>query len=137
MYPDLSYLLHDLIGTDPDNFTSVVKMFGFMLALAFMGSGWVLRSELKRHEEEGTLSAIKKKIGVVEGFVWSEFITNGLILLFLGAKIPYIASNFEAFKGDPASVIFSKAGNWGVGLIVGILFAAYYFYSKKTFRVTI
>lgn len=131
MYPDLSYLLHDLLGTDPDNFTSVVKMFGFMLALAFMGSGWVLRSELKRHEEEGTLSAIKKKIAVVEGFVWSEFLTNGLILLLIGAKIPYIASNFEAFKGDPASMIFSKAGNWGVGLIVTILFAVYYFYSKK------
>jgi prolipoprotein diacylglyceryltransferase len=131
MYPDLSYFLHDLFGSDLDNFTSVVKTFGFMLALAFVGSGWVLRSELKRHEEEGTLSPIVKKISSIEGFNWSELLTNAFILLFIASKIPYISSNFSAFKGDPASIIFSKAGSWGIGLFVALLYTGYYIYAKK------
>jgi prolipoprotein diacylglyceryltransferase len=131
MYPDLSYFFHDLFGSDPDNFTSVVKTFGFLLALAFGGSGWVLRSELKRHENEGTLQAVKKKIATVEGFSLSELLTNGLIFFVLGGKLPYIFSNFDAFKADPASILFSKSGNWAIGLIAAIAFSAYYFYSKR------
>lgn len=131
MYPDLSYLLHDIFGTEMDNAFSVIKTFGFMLALAFLGSGWVLRSELKRYEEEGLLTSVKKKIAEVQGFHISEFIVNGLIAFFLGGKLPYIIENFTDFKSDPASVLFSKSGNWAIGLIILLGYGAYYYFQKK------
>jgi prolipoprotein diacylglyceryltransferase len=131
MYPDLSYLLHDIFGTELDNAFSVIKTFGFMLAMAFLGSGWVLRSELKRYEEEGILSSVKKKISEVKGFHLPEFIINGLIAFFLGGKIPFIMNNFNDFKSDPASILFSKSGNWAIGVIVMLAYGAYYFFSNK------
>ena len=36
MYPDLSYLFHDLFGSAPDNWLSVGKTFGVFLILAFI-----------------------------------------------------------------------------------------------------
>ncbi len=131
MYPDLSYLLHDIFGTARDNWAAVIKTFGFLLAIAFLGSGWVLRSELKRYEEKGLLKPVKRKLKVIEGFNFTEFISNALVILIAGAKIPFIASNFTGFKADPATVIFSKAGNWGIGLILVITYGAYYYFSKK------
>ena len=53
MYPDLSYLLHALIGTEPDNWLSIFKTFGFFLALAFLASALVFSIELRRKAREG------------------------------------------------------------------------------------
>ena len=62
MYPDLSYLLHDLIGTDVDNWASIFKTFGLLLACTFLASAWYVKAELKRKEEEGLLMATTKTI---------------------------------------------------------------------------
>ena len=131
MYPDLSYFFHDLFGTELDNWTSIIKTFGFMLAFAFLGAGWVLKSELKRHEKEGFLNPIVKKIKSNEGFDWYELLVNAFVFLILGAKIPYISSNFTQFKGDPASILFSKEGSWGIGLLAALIYGGYYFYSMR------
>ena len=55
MYPDLSYILHELFGTSPDNAFSLVKTFGLMLGLAIAASGWVLSFELRRKEALGQI----------------------------------------------------------------------------------
>ena len=56
MYPDLSYILHDLIGTARDNAFSIVKTFGLLLLLlAFLTAAKLLRSELQRRERIGQL----------------------------------------------------------------------------------
>jgi hypothetical protein len=63
MYPDLSYFLHDVFGTAPDNWTSVVKTFGFFLALSFLTAAYLLFLELKRKKAEGlphTLAKMKR-----------------------------------------------------------------------------
>lgn len=131
MYPDLSYFFHDIFGTQPDNWTSIVKTFGFFLALAFLGSGWVLRSELKRYEEEGLLSSIRKKITINEGFDIQELLMNGLFLFIAGGKLPYIIQNFDQMKADPASVLFSTAGNWIIGIVAALAYGVFYYLSKK------
>ena len=53
MYPDLSYLFHDLFNTPYDNWTSIFKTFGLLLALAFVGAALVVFFELRRKEKEG------------------------------------------------------------------------------------
>ena len=129
MYPDLSYLLNDLFGTEVDNFMSIFKSFGLMLGLAFLACGILLKSELKRYEADGKIQKIKveDKSNII---TLNDIIVNTLITAFMGAKIPFIVSNFEAFKGDPASIIFSKLGNWPLGILVGLAYGGYLFYRK-------
>ena len=64
MYPDLSYLLHDLLGTPVDNWTSVIKTFGLLLVLAFLASHHFFRKELIRKEQQGLLQGSIEKIKV-------------------------------------------------------------------------
>ena len=131
MYPDLSYVFHDLFGTDPDNWTSIFKTFGLLLATALLTAGWVLKSELVRLEKEGKIAATKQKVKAAYTTI-GDVITNGLIALFFGAKIPFILSNFEDFQANPAGVIFSAKGSWSIGLVVGVAVAIYlYMESKK------
>ncbi len=130
MYPDLSYLFHDIFGSEVDNWTSVFKTFGLMLATAFAACAWLLRSELKRMEAEGLVHAIKKRIEPKKGD-WKDLAVNALILGVLAAKLPVIISEFDAFKGDPASVLFSSSGKWFIGILVAIAVFAYFKYFDK------
>ncbi|MCB0645321.1 MAG: prolipoprotein diacylglyceryl transferase [Saprospiraceae bacterium] len=128
MYPDLSYLFHDLFGSQPDNWTSVFKSFGLMLALAFVACAWLLKSELRRLETEGKLSPQPGKIK--SEYALSDLILNAIVTTVIGAKIPYIIGHFTEFKSNPASVIFSKLGNWPIGIVIGAAMAAYLYFTK-------
>ena len=52
MYPDLSYFFNDILGTQVDNWTSIIKTFGFMLVVALASCGVLLKSELQRLEKK-------------------------------------------------------------------------------------
>lgn len=131
MYPDLSYLFHDLIGTQLDNWTSAFKTFGVLLALAFLGAGWVLKSELKRREQNGELSPIQKKYTITGKPVWREILINALSAGVLGLKVPFIVQNFEVFQADPGGVIFSALGNWSLGILLFVMTAGYLYYKQS------
>ncbi len=136
MYPDLSYFFNDIFGTALDNGSSIIKTFGLLLALAFGGSSLVLRSELKRYEKEGKLHPIKKKIKLVTGFQWSELIINVIVTFIVGGKLPMIVSRFSEFKGDPASLLFSKEGKWSIGILAAVVYAVYYYVKNKDIKST-
>jgi phosphatidylglycerol---prolipoprotein diacylglyceryl transferase len=133
MYPDLSYFFHDLFGTEVDNWTSIFKSFGLMLGVAFIACTWLVNKELKRYEEEGKITPriidnpANKKADFLAIFI------NGIVTAFFISKLPFILNNFDAFKGDPASVIFSLKGNWVLGTIAALAYAGYLYYleSKK------
>lgn len=131
MYPDLSYLLNDIFGTPLDNWTSVFKTFGLMLAMAFVACAWYVKTELKRKEEEGLLVARTKVVKIKGGIRYNEILSNSLVLGILGLKLPYIVSNFAAFQQDPASVLISAKGNWLIGMLVFLGIAAYNYYLQK------
>ena len=132
MYPDLSYLFADLLGTDPDNFLSIFKTFGLLLALALIAAGSILKIELKRREQEGLIQPLKQIRELSAGTDWSGIVSNALVLLVLGMKIPYISSNFTEFQADPASVLFSSKGNLMLGLLLGVAgFGLLYYFDTK------
>ena len=134
MYPDLSYLFHDLFNTPYDNWTSVFKTFGLLLALAFVGAAYVVYIELKRKEKEGHVHAVKKIRKASDKMNWTNFIINVLIGFIIGFKLIYIFQNMDAFIADGAGVVFSSKGSFGGGLIVAILYGAYNYwnwYRKK------
>lgn len=130
MYPDLSYILHDLIGTDRDNFFSIVKTFGLFLLLAFLTAATLLKWELRRRERIGQLAG--KSALQVPGryYTLADCIVNGITGFLLGYKIPYIAENFRSFQRNPAEGLLSLEGNFFAGLTLAVLFFFYY-YSKK------
>lgn len=131
MYPDLSYFMHDLIGTEPDNAFSIVQTFGLLLAFAFLGSAYVLYLDLKRREEIGQLKATKVKRTIGKAASLNELLTNGLLGFIIGYKGVYAYQNWDAFVHDAASIILSPMGHAGGGLILGIAFAAYAYWQGQ------
>ncbi len=119
MYPDLSYLLHDLIGTPIDNWLSVFKTFGFVLAISFLVSAVVYYKELKRKALAGIFAPSFEK--VIEGKPVSaaipEIISNTLVGLIIGGKGGLIAADSTVFMRDPAAVILSTDMAWLPGII--------------------
>ena len=64
MYPNLSYILHALFGTQPDNAFSLVQTFGLMLGLSFVASGYLLYLEMIRKTANGQLTGRVENIVV-------------------------------------------------------------------------
>jgi len=122
MYPDLSYLFHALLGTEPDNWLSVFKTFGFFLALAFIVSAFTYYVELKRKAREGLFRPTR--VVITEGSPASptEIASNALIGLILGGKGVYAMQHFVEFRHDPASIVFSGKMHWPAALIGAALF---------------
>ena len=86
MYPDLSYLLHALIGTQPDNWTSIFKTFGLLLVIAILSAAFFLYLELKRKANEGIFQADKVKFLIGEQPKLWDVAANGFFGLILGLK---------------------------------------------------
>ena len=131
MYPDLSYILHAIIGTEPDNMFSIVKTFGLFLVFAILAAAFMLAKELKRKEDEGLLKAVKVKVIEGKPASISDLVMNGLFGFVVGFKLFYILPNLEDFKFDPASVVFSTDGNWIGGIVLAIVFAGIKFWEKN------
>lgn len=125
MYPDLSYFFNDVFGTPTDNWLSIFKTFGLLLALAFLASAYVLRIELIRKEKEGILKpTIVKETENKKNF-YLPIIINAIIGFILGFKIPAIISDFGNFKHNPAGKLLSGDGNLLFGILVAVGFAAF------------
>lgn len=118
MYPDLSYLFHDLVGTQPDNWLSMLKTFGFFLAIAFIVSAVVFHIELKRKAKEGfyTPDSVEVTLGLPASM--GELISNAVVGLIAGGKGLYAYHHYDTFRQDPASVILSGKMDW-LGAIIG------------------
>ncbi|MEZ4941637.1 MAG: prolipoprotein diacylglyceryl transferase [Saprospiraceae bacterium] len=116
MYPDLSYLFHALIGTEPDNWLSVFKTFGFFLALAFLASAVTYYVELRRKARAGVFQPAK--VSVTEGAPASmaDIAMNALVGLIIGGKGLYAVQHFAEFRVDPASIILSGKMHWPAAL---------------------
>ncbi len=125
MYPDLSYLFHDLFGTPRDNWISIFKTFGLLLVLAILVGAYLLYKELKRRQTEGQYTGKKVKFVVGKPASPSEIGSNALLGFVLGYKLLYIFQDFEAFKADAAGIILSLTGNMLGGLLGAVAFGAY------------
>lgn len=131
MYPDLSYILHALIGTSPDNAASIVKTFGLLLVIAILSAAFMLERELRRKEAEGLLQPVKTKITVGEPASIQSLVLNAFLGFFLFAKFSYAYTHFSDFQIDPADVLLSMKGNWMIGILGAIIFAGLKYWEKK------
>ena len=129
MYPDLSYLLHDIFGTSVDNAASLVKSFGLFLAIAFIGSAYVLYLELKRKAAEGILKPTPTV--VIEGVpaTMMQLLSNALLGFAMGFKGVYIIQNYATIT-DPMSALANMQGNIWAGIAGAVLFVGIKWYEN-------
>lgn len=134
MYPDLSYIFHDLIGTPRDNWLSIFKTFGLLLVCAILVGAFLLRLELKRRAQVGQLQPKPTKIVVNRGLSWVDFALNGFVGFIIGFKGVIAVQQFEVLKRDPAGILFSLQGSWIGGLIGAALIVAFYWWQDRDLR---
>jgi len=119
MYPNLSYILEALFGTEPDGILSIFQTFGLLLGLAFAASAYFLYKELQRKESEGLLHPVPYTQMTGKKASTLELTLAGIIGFILGFKILYMFFNFADVKSDMFAFIFSSKGMI-LGGIVGI-----------------
>lgn len=127
MYPDLSYLFHDLFGTSPDNALAAFKTFGVFLILSFLASAYFLYLELRRKERDGLIDGSPEKITEGQPATWQDIAGNAVFGFLVGFKVPYIFLHFDEFRPDPAGVVFSGKGTW-IWAVFGAIVVGYYRY---------
>lgn len=119
MYPTLYDLVLDLTGISIPPF-KLVQSFGLMVALAFLAGSIAMKSELKRKEEEGLLSAVRKKMWIGVRSTPVQMLTSGIIGFLIGYKFLAIVMDFDMVVLNPQAFILSSEGN----LLGGLLGAA-------------
>src|SRR5690554_756360 len=85
-----------------------ITTFGLMMFLSFVSGAWILSKQLERRGQEPE-------------FAWDILLwvaAGGVI----GAKVYYLALNWQQVVADPIGTIFSRGGLvWYGGLIGGVL----------------
>lgn len=128
MYPDLSYLFHDLFGTARDNWLSIFKTFGFFLLLAFIVAARLLKWELQRREKLGQLQPMKTTMVPGKTVTVNDYIFNAIFGFVLGYKLPFAIANIDQWKTAASDVLLSTEGWWWTGILGAALFFGYYYY---------
>ncbi|MBK8555270.1 MAG: prolipoprotein diacylglyceryl transferase [Lewinellaceae bacterium] len=125
MYPDLSYLMHAIFGTAPDNWLSIFKTFGFFLAIVFIVGAFIFAFELHRKAKEGLYTPTRTSVLEGAPASWSEIAVNALVGLILFGKGLYAYQHYADFRHDPASVILSSKFAWVAGILGAALLGAW------------
>lgn len=135
MYPDLSYVFHDLFGTPADNWASIVKIFGLMLAIAILCSSYFLNLEFKRREKNGSLKQLKITKDGKTSSIWPHEKVGDITIVaaisgVIGAKLFAVfesVGSIKSFFQDPIHTLFSGSGLaiYG-GLIVAFVVVSRY-----------
>src|SRR5690606_15103347 len=130
MYPNLYYAFKDLFGVEW-NGLRFVNSFGFFVALAFLGAAYILARELRRKERAGLLVSKDTKIVVGRPASGTELFVNFILGFILGYKIVGLFVGGSQMPADPQEFIFSGAGNWPAGILIGLLFTGLKWFEKN------
>jgi prolipoprotein diacylglyceryltransferase len=130
MFPDFQYLFESLFGAPMPAWLSILKTFGFFVAMAFIAAAWTLALELKRKEEQGLLVPQFKEIEIGKPASINELIWFGLLGFILGLKVGGFWGHAAEISPNPLGYLFSAKGNILVG-IIGALTLAYIRYNEK------
>lgn len=121
MYPNLYYLIDDFFGVKL-NGLRLVNSFGFFVAIAFVASGFVLYSELKRKESLGEFTPTEESIIIGAPASLSELLTSFFFGFLFGYKIIGAFTIADALNNTQAFIL-SLQGNMGAGIFVGAILA--------------
>lgn len=129
MFPDFHYLFQSLFGIDIPGL-SLVKTFGFFVAVGFIGGAWVISKELKRKKEQGLFQPeiVTEETG--KPATRGELVWMGVLGFLVGFKVLGLFMNATEASHNPIAFLMSAKGS----LIGGILLAALFVYSRYSSR---
>ena len=119
MYPNLYYLIKDLLGIEL-NALKLVNSFGFFVAMAFVASGYVLYFELKRKSALGEFSYTEEKEIIGAPATTGELLSAGFFGFIFGYKLVGAFIIAEALN-NPQAFILSLEGSMGAGILVAAI----------------
>lgn len=133
MFPKLSDLINYMFGS---NLNLPFQTYGFMVAVAFLAGGLVVRSELKRKEREGRLVAGARRVrrhGTSREvlvhpyqYTWSILIV-AMVSAIVGSKLFDLFDNMDAFLRNPVHSVLSFNGFAFLGgFIVTVIVLLFY-----------
>ncbi|MCO6461998.1 MAG: prolipoprotein diacylglyceryl transferase [Saprospiraceae bacterium] len=128
MYPDLSYVFHDLFGTPADNWASIVKIFGLMLAIAILCSSYFLGLEIRRREQNGSLKQLKVTKNGKTTLIWPHEKVGDITIVaaisgVIGAKVFALFESVESIKVFIQDPIHSLISGSGLAIYGGLIVA--------------
>ncbi len=118
MYPRLSDLINDLLGT---SILLPAKTFGFFLALAFIAAYIPLKADLNRREKLGQYTAKRKRVRTAGPMGIQEVVIHALIWGLAGYKLGLWISDRALFNNHTEEALLSAKGFWLTGLLGLIL----------------
>lgn len=130
MFPDFHYLFQYLFGIDIPGL-SLVKTFGFFVAIGFLGGAYFIAKELKRKKDEGLFKPeiVTEVIG--KPVTTSELIWMGVLGFVVGFKLFGLILNASVVSRNPIDFLFSAQGSWLGGIAFALLFVYSRYSSKK------
>ena len=131
MFPDFHYLFKTLFGIDIPGL-SIIKTFGFFVAMGFLFGAWVMSKELQRKKEKGLfVPEIKTEI-IGKSVSFTDLLITALISFLAAFKIIGIFVDASHASKNPMSYVMSWQGSWVAGFIVALVAVAYrYMIGKK------
>jgi len=132
MYPNLRYALYHISGLDLSAL-SLIQTYGFLLALAFLSSGWALSADLRRREKKGLLQGVDQQVEVGKPLSVIDVLINAILGFALGFKGIYAMANSNLFTGADAQANFMSMehGYWWAGLLLAGLFGWFKYREKQ------
>jgi len=124
MFPTLDYLFHIKLPV-------TIQTLGFFVALAFVASYQVFKSEFKRYEALGKIAATTKMVLAGKPLFIANLVINSLLGFVLGYKAGGAFLQYSAFQTDPRQYIFSLQGSLVAGIIAALIFTIWVYSDQK------
>lgn len=134
MYPNLYFFVKEVFGIEIQGL-KLINSFGLLVAIAFISAAWALTKELKRRQSFGWLRYTIAHTVVGKGADWSEVGWNGFFGFIMGWKIFGFFLNKEQALSDPQAFLLSGQGSLPAGLLLGLVFAGYKWYTGHKTRL--
>ena len=131
MFPKISDLTNYITGSRID---LPFQTYGFMLVLAFISGGMVLRSELKRKERAGLLASRIRITNPSRLGSWILIIFQGILVSVILWKSAGIVMEYSRFTSNPGKFIFSLSGSIPVLILTAIIYLVLMFYRYRVLK---
>lgn len=110
---------------------SILKTFGFFVAMAFIAAAIALTKELKRKEKQGLFIPVYKTMEIGKPASRNELIISAIIGFIIGMKVGGFWGHMAEISPNPMGYLFSLKGNILIGVLLAIVLAYMKYAEKK------